>query len=130
MWPRLLCNIRNKQAIQQATEVTLQFKLATVDFTHVAQHMHLNWSVVSILLAAKWRHEAASVLQPQLSGAAEARRAHNPEGNGSKPFSAMSFVFLSKSPQFFWAIVIDNYFTKGLIDIFILTSEFRVSTYM
>ena len=28
----------------------------------------------------------------QLSGAAEARRAHNPEGNGSKPFSAISFA--------------------------------------
>jgi hypothetical protein len=30
----------------------------------------------------------------QLSGAAEARRAHNPEGNGSKPFSA-NYVFAS-----------------------------------
>jgi hypothetical protein len=33
-------------------------------------------------------------LYQQLSGAAEARRAHNPEGNGSKPFSAITFVFL------------------------------------
>ena len=31
----------------------------------------------------------------KLSGAAEARRAHNPEGNGSKPFSAITFVFVS-----------------------------------
>ena len=30
----------------------------------------------------------------KLSGAAEARRAHNPEGNGSKPFSAITFVFV------------------------------------
>jgi hypothetical protein len=34
------------------------------------------------------------VINHQLSGAAEARRAHNPEGNGSKPFSAITFVFL------------------------------------
>jgi hypothetical protein len=35
-----------------------------------------------------------SVINQQLSGAAEARRAHNPEGNGSKPFSAITFVFV------------------------------------
>jgi hypothetical protein len=34
------------------------------------------------------------VINQQLSGAAEARRAHNPEGNGSKPFSAITFDFL------------------------------------
>ena len=33
------------------------------------------------------------IINQQLSGAAEARRAHNPEGNGSKPFSAITFVF-------------------------------------
>jgi hypothetical protein len=33
------------------------------------------------------------ICHQQLSGAAEARRAHNPEGNGSKPFSAITFVF-------------------------------------
>jgi hypothetical protein len=35
-----------------------------------------------------------NTIHQQLSGAAEARRAHNPEGNGSKPFSAITFVFV------------------------------------
>ena len=35
------------------------------------------------------------IINQQLSGAAEARRAHNPEGNGSKPFSAITFVFFA-----------------------------------
>lgn len=39
----------------------------------------------------------------KLSGAAEARRAHNPEGNGSKPFSAIEddffFAFFGGFPK-------------------------------
>ena len=38
--------------------------------------------------------QTPEVCHQQLSGAAEARRAHNPEGNGSKPFSAITFVFV------------------------------------
>jgi hypothetical protein len=41
------------------------------------------------------KHQFTVSIHQQLSGAAEARRAHNPEGNGSKPFSAIIFVFLA-----------------------------------
>jgi hypothetical protein len=36
----------------------------------------------------------------KLSGAAEARRAHNPEGNGSKPFSANYFGFFASMADY------------------------------
>ena len=40
------------------------------------------------------RHES----NPKLSGAAEARRAHNPEDTGSKPVSAIRIFFLLFDP--------------------------------
>lgn len=48
------------------------------------------------------------VITKQLSGAAEARRAHNPEGNGSKPFSANIFVFGLVCQVIFFLLLADE----------------------